>query len=95
MALLANIVRSHNLNIVSYADDSQLILSLTKDPATPKTNLHKGMKAIADWMESSHLKLNSDKREILILGSTPSAWDDSWWPATLGTAPTPPTTHAT
>ncbi|KAJ1156951.1 hypothetical protein NDU88_009667 [Pleurodeles waltl] len=31
--------------------------------------------------------------EVLIFGSTPSAWDDSWWPATLGAAPTP-TDHA-
>ncbi|XP_069092609.1 vomeronasal type-2 receptor 26-like [Pleurodeles waltl] len=46
-------------------------------------------KAIANWMESSRLKLNSDKAESLILGSNLSAWDDSWWPATLATAPTP------
>ncbi|KAJ1139036.1 hypothetical protein NDU88_005413, partial [Pleurodeles waltl] len=26
------------------------------------------------------LKLNSDKTEVLILCSTPSAWNDSWWP---------------
>ncbi|KAJ1163585.1 hypothetical protein NDU88_004042 [Pleurodeles waltl] len=85
--LLANIARSHNLNIISYADDTQLILSLTKDSA--KINLHEGMKAIAKWIKSSSLKLNSDKTEVLIFGSTPSAWDDSWLSATLGAAPTP------
>ncbi|KAJ1085081.1 hypothetical protein NDU88_005214 [Pleurodeles waltl] len=44
-------------------------------------------------MDNSRLKLNSDETEILILSSNPSAWDYSWWPAILGTAPTP-TNHA-
>ncbi|KAJ1206659.1 hypothetical protein NDU88_002061 [Pleurodeles waltl] len=48
MALLANITGSHNLNIISYADDTQLILSLTKDSA--KTNLQEEMKDIVEWM---------------------------------------------
>ncbi|KAJ1104746.1 hypothetical protein NDU88_002155 [Pleurodeles waltl] len=89
MSPLANIARKHNINIISYADDTQLILSLTKDPATAKTNLHDGMKDVAEWMKLSRLKLNSDKTEILILGNSPSAWADSWWPTSLGTAPTP------
>ncbi|XP_069098375.1 protein-arginine deiminase type-3-like [Pleurodeles waltl] len=82
MALLANTTRSHNLNIISYANDTQLILSLTKDSS--KTSLHEGMKAITKWMKNSCLKLNSEKTEVLIFGSTPSPLDDSWWPATLG-----------
>ncbi|KAJ1082424.1 hypothetical protein NDU88_002592, partial [Pleurodeles waltl] len=63
------------------------------DPRTAKTNLHEGMKAVAEWMRSSRLKLNSDKTEVLILGPNPSAWDDSWWPTSLGT-PLTPTDHA-
>ncbi|KAJ1154262.1 hypothetical protein NDU88_007016 [Pleurodeles waltl] len=89
MSPLANIVRKHDIIITSYADDTQLILSLTKDPASAKTNLQEGMKDVADWMRLSRLKLNSEKTEVLILGNTPSAWDDSWWPTALGTAPTP------
>ncbi|KAJ1196520.1 hypothetical protein NDU88_000390 [Pleurodeles waltl] len=49
MAPLAQLARQHNLNILSYADDTQLILSLTKDPHTAKANLHEGMKSIAEW----------------------------------------------
>ncbi|KAJ1127387.1 hypothetical protein NDU88_005789 [Pleurodeles waltl] len=93
MSPLANIVRKHDIINTSYADDTQLILSLTKDPASAKTNLQEGMKDVADWMRLSRLKLNSEKTEVLILGNTPSAWDDSWWPTALGTAPTP-TDHA-
>ncbi|KAJ1189474.1 hypothetical protein NDU88_006219 [Pleurodeles waltl] len=40
-------------------------------------------------MNNSRLKLNSDKTEVLILGRTPSAWNDSWWPSDLGPPPTP------
>ncbi|KAJ1166727.1 hypothetical protein NDU88_007124 [Pleurodeles waltl] len=89
MAPLAQLARQHHLSIISYADDTQLVLSLTKDPLTAKTNLHEGLKSIADWMNNSRLKLNSDKTEVLILGRTPSAWNDSWWPSVLGPPPTP------
>ncbi|KAJ1115224.1 hypothetical protein NDU88_003450 [Pleurodeles waltl] len=34
MAPLSKIVQSYNLNFISYADDTQLIVSLTKDPDT-------------------------------------------------------------
>ncbi|KAJ1215788.1 hypothetical protein NDU88_003395 [Pleurodeles waltl] len=93
MAALAQVAQQHNLNILTYADDTHLILLLTKDPHTAKSNLHEGMESVAEWMKNSRLKLNSDKMEVLILGPTPSAWDDSWWPTALGTPPTP-TNHA-
>ncbi|KAJ1108454.1 hypothetical protein NDU88_005830 [Pleurodeles waltl] len=89
MAPLAQLARQHNLSIISYADDTQLVLSLTKDPLTAKTNLHEGLKSIAEWLSNSRLKLNSDKTEVLILGRTPSAWNNSWWPTALGPPPTP------
>ncbi|KAJ1184067.1 hypothetical protein NDU88_000877 [Pleurodeles waltl] len=93
MDSLANIAQTHHIKIISYADDTQLILSLTKDPTAAKINLHNRLQAIASWMEASHLNSNTDKTEILIFEANPSAWNDSWWPSSLGSAP-PPTTHA-
>lgn len=50
MAPLATIVRNHKLNIASYADDTQLILSLTNEPYITKHSFQEGMKAITTWM---------------------------------------------
>ncbi|KAJ1107367.1 hypothetical protein NDU88_004758 [Pleurodeles waltl] len=48
MAALAQLALQHNLSILSYTDDTQLILSLTNDPHTAKANLHEGLKSIAE-----------------------------------------------
>ena len=40
MAPLATIVQRHMLNIISYTDDNQMVLSLTRDPTTTKGNIH-------------------------------------------------------
>ncbi|KAJ1105717.1 hypothetical protein NDU88_003122 [Pleurodeles waltl] len=93
MTPLANIARKHGLDLISYADDTQLIISLTNNPTSARTRLHDGMKEVANWMTDSRLKLNTDKTEVLILGLTPTAWDDSWWPPALGSTPQP-TDHA-
>ncbi|KAJ1112958.1 hypothetical protein NDU88_001218 [Pleurodeles waltl] len=93
MTPLANIARKHGLDLISYADDTQLILSLTNNPTSARTRLHEGMKEVANWMTNSRLKLNTEKTEVLILGPTPTAWDDSWWPPALGSTPQP-TDHA-
>ena len=48
MIPLAHIVLCHGLNIISYADDTQLILSLTEDTATTRTNFMHAMTNVAD-----------------------------------------------
>ncbi|KAJ1125462.1 hypothetical protein NDU88_003894 [Pleurodeles waltl] len=93
MTPLTTIVRNHGMNIVSYTDDTQLIISLTKDPDMAKNNFHLGMEAVTTWMRESCLKLNSDKTELIIFGNATSAMDDTWWPTSLSTPP-PPTKHA-
>lgn len=85
MTPLADIARTHECNIISYTDDTQLILSLTDDTNTTRANFQNTM---SNWMRTNCLKLNSDK-EVLIFGSNPSPWNDSWWPTGLGPAPSP------
>lgn len=41
------------------------------------------------WMRDSHLKLNGDKTELLLLGNTASPDLASMWPACMGPMPTP------
>ncbi|KAJ1196503.1 hypothetical protein NDU88_000373 [Pleurodeles waltl] len=78
MAPFANILRPHGITIISYADDTQLIIYLTKNPATAKINLHARLLDTANWMTTSHFKLNSNKTEIIIFGPNKTAWNDSW-----------------
>lgn len=68
MTPLVNIVKGHGLNIISYSDDTQLILSLTNDPTTTKDKLLRNMKEVAAWMNNNCLKLNTDKTEVLLFG---------------------------
>ena len=62
------------LNIDGNADDTQLILSLSKNPTTAKANFCECMNSIANWMRDNCLKLNSDRTEILIFGSNTNLW---------------------
>ena len=82
-----NTVKTHNLSIISYTDNTQLILYLSDYPSTTRAKFH-------DWMKDNCLKLNTDKTKVLIFGnSCNSPWTDAWWPSELGPTPTP-TNHA-
>lgn len=54
-----------------------------QEPNITRHNFQEGMKAVTTWMKKSCLKLNSEKTEVLILGSTHSTWDDTWWPPAI------------
>lgn len=69
----------NRLNIISYADGTLLIVSLSKDPSTARANFHRCMMNVTDWMKDNSLKL---KTEVLIFGNT-SPWNEEWWPAEL------------
>ena len=68
------IVGKHNLEIHCYADDSQLYLSFCpNDNANQKAALAKVERCIEDirnWMLNDKLKLNDDKTEFMIIGTS-------------------------
>lgn len=68
MILLASIIHSHNINILSYADDTQLILSLTDKTPSTQIKFMACMTESAHWLKTNCLKLNTDKTEIVIFG---------------------------
>lgn len=52
MTPLADIARTHRLNIISYGDDTQLVLSLTENAKT-RASFQNTMTNIATWMKSN------------------------------------------
>ena len=93
MSPMAHIVKSNGLNIISYADNTQLIPSLKNDPSTTRNKCHSCMQGVAEGMKDNCLKLNTDSPEVLIFrkGSA-THWNDAWWPSELGPTSSPPNT---
>ena len=69
MLPLGNIIRTHSVNFHCYADDTQLYLSIKPEQCNQLTKLQPCLKDIKTWMTRNFLLLNSDKTEVLILGS--------------------------
>ena len=70
-APLRSVIQSHNMDHHLYADDTQIYFSLT----TPDTyrSLNQARDCLQDvslWMKNSKLKLNEDKTEFLIIGTS-------------------------
>lgn len=68
---LGNIVRRHDMSFHFYADDSQIYLSF--ESTVPGVLIASKMEAcimdIGKWMAANKLMLNTDKTELLLIGS--------------------------
>ena len=65
---LADVVKAHNVNLQSYADDSQLYLQC-QHMMTAGRRLEMCITDVRHWMAANRLKLNTDKTELLWAGS--------------------------
>ena len=69
MLPLGNIIRKHNINYHSYADDTQIYISVTPHDFSSINTLVDCINDLNIWMSRNFLKLNQDKTEVLIIGN--------------------------
>ena len=72
---LSDIIRRHNLRHHFYADDTQLYISATptqSDVYSKIKQLEACSEDIKHWMTLNYLKLNDEKTDVLIIGSSSS-----------------------
>ena len=67
---LGNIFRHYGIQFHSYADDTQLYVSTSPTASLPPNGLTACLHDIQAWMTQNYLKLNSNKTEVLLIGTT-------------------------
>ena len=68
MLPLGSIIQKHNVSYQSYADDTQLYISVSANNLDPVNSLIQCITDISSWMSKNFLQLNQDKTEILLVG---------------------------
>lgn len=82
-------VKSYGMDIISYADDTQLLVTCRQEDLLDAQNRFKNcMVKIFEWMTTNKLQLNCSKTEIILFGKAKQFWSGDWWPSELGNCPT-------
>lgn len=69
---LGDIIRMHGLQFHCYADDIQIYLTTSSDRLSLPDSLTACIRDIKHWMSLNFLKINNNKTEILVMGTTTS-----------------------
>ena len=68
--MLSQVIANRNLSHHLYADDTQVYISLSQSNVQESlSTLSDCLTDILSWMESSKLKLNPDKTDLIIIGT--------------------------
>ena len=68
MLPLSALIRKHNIEYHSYADDTQLYMAISPGDQRSIDSLVNCISDLNQWLSQNFLKLNQDKTEVLVIG---------------------------
>uniref|UniRef100_A0A3B4FPC0 Reverse transcriptase domain-containing protein n=1 Tax=Pundamilia nyererei TaxID=303518 RepID=A0A3B4FPC0_9CICH len=69
MLPLAQIIKNNKINYHSYADDTQIYITMSPGDRGPVQALGKCIEEINDWLCHNFLQLNKNKTEVIVFGA--------------------------